>query len=181
MAILGVDDFKSKLKGGGARPNLFKVVMGFPAYAGGDVELTSFLCKGANLPASTMGNIPVGFRGRQIQIAGDRTFEPWTVTIINDTDFRIRSAMERWMNGINAHSANTGRTNPLDYQADMEVQQLDKDETILYRYKFKGAFPTNVSAIDLAYDTNDTVEEFSVEFQIQYWESNATGANGQVE
>ena len=98
MAILGVDDFKSKLRGGGARPNLFKATVNFPGYAGGDVELTSFLCKTAQLPSSIMNVMEVPFRGRQLKIAGDRTFEPWTVTILNDTDFSIRNAMERWMN-----------------------------------------------------------------------------------
>ena len=131
MAILGVDDFKSKLRGGGARPNLFKATVNFPAYAGGDVELTSFLCKAAQLPASVMNVVEVPFRGRQLKIAGDRTFETWTTTIINDTDFNVRNAMERWMNGINAHSANTGLTNPVEYEADLIVEQLDKDgETI---------------------------------------------------
>ena len=127
MAILGVDDFKSKLRGGGARPNLFKATVNFPAYAGGDVELTSFLCKAAQLPASVMNVVEVPFRGRQLKIAGDRTFETWTTTIINDTDFNVRNAMERWMNGINAHSANTGLTNPVEYEADLIVEQLDKD------------------------------------------------------
>ena len=174
MAILGVDDFKAKLKGGGARPNLFKVILNYPAYAAGDVELTSFMCKAAQLPASTITPIPVGFRGRFVNIAGDRTFAPWTITIINDTDFAVRRAMERWMNGINAHSANTGLVNPADYQVDMIVQQLDKDEAVLYEYKFVGAFPTTISEIALAYDVNDTIEEFTAEFQIQYWESTAT-------
>ena len=118
MAILGVDDFKSKLRGGGARPNLFKATVNFPGYAGGDVELTSFLCKAAQLPASVMNVVEIPFRGRQLKIAGDRTFESWTVTVLNDTDFNVRNAMERWMNGINAHQANTGLTNPVDYQAD---------------------------------------------------------------
>ena len=90
MAVLGVDDFKSKIRGGGARPNLFKCTINFPGYAEGDVEVTSFLCKAAQLPASVIAPIVVPFRGRQLQIAGDRTFEPWTVTIINDTDFVIR-------------------------------------------------------------------------------------------
>ena len=149
MAILGVDDFKSKLRGGGARPNLFQATVNFPAYAGGDVELTSFLCEAAQLPASTMGLVTVPFRGRQLKIAGDRTFEPWTVTVINDTDFTVRDSMERWMNGMNAHSANTGLVNPIDYQADLFVDQLDKDGTTIKRYNFRGTFPTNVSAIDV--------------------------------
>ena len=174
MAILGVDDFKSKLRGGGARPNLFKATVNFPAYAGGDVELTSFLCKAAQLPASVMNVIEVPFRGRQLKIAGDRTFETWTVTVLNDTDFNVRNAMERWMNGINAHAANTGLTNPVDYEADLIVEQLDKDGETVKTYQFRGCFPTNVSAIDVAYETVDTIEEFTVEFQVQYWESDTT-------
>ena len=174
MAILGVDDFKSKLRGGGARPNLFKATVNFPGYAGGDVELTSFLCKTAQLPGSIMNFVDVPFRGRQLKIAGDRTFEPWTVTILNDTDFSIRNAMERWMNGINAHQANTGLTNPIDYQADLIVEQLDRDGDTLKTYNFRGCFPTNVAPIDVSYETVDQIEEFTVEFQIQYWESNTT-------
>lgn len=121
-----------------------------------------------------MNVIEVPFRGRQLKIAGDRTFETWTVTVLNDTDFNVRNAMERWMNGINAHSANTGLTNPVDYEADLIVEQLDKDGTTVKTYQFRGCFPTNVSAIDVNYETVDTVEEFTVEFQVQYWESDTT-------
>lgn len=174
MAILGVDDFKAKLAGGGARPNLFKATVNFPGYAGGNVELTSFMCKGAQLPGSTIAPLPISFRGRQLQIAGDRTFEPWTVTVINDTDFNVRDAMERWMNGINGHTTNTGLVNPADYQADLVVEQLDRDETVLKTYNFRGCFPTNITPIDLNYDATGQIEEFGVEFQIQYWESNTT-------
>jgi len=171
---LRVDDFKSKLKGGGARPNLFRATLNFPAYAGGDVELTSFLCKAAQLPASVMGVIEVPFRGRTLKIAGDRTFDIWSPTIINDTDFSTRNAMARWMNGMNAHSANTGLTDPIDYQADLFVEQLDKDGSVLKTYNFRGCFPTNLSAIELSYDTVGSLEEFQVEFQVQYWESDTT-------
>ena len=174
MAILGIDDLKSKLRGGGARPNLFKATVNFPAYAGGDVELTSFLCQTAQLPASTIATVPVPFRGRTLQMAGDRSFAPWSPTIINDTDFSIRNAMERWMNGMNGHSTNTGLTNPVDYQADLIVEQLDRDGTTLKTYNFRGCFPTEIAAIDLAYETNDQIEDFGVTFQIQYWESNTT-------
>jgi hypothetical protein len=174
MAVLGVDDFKSKLRGGGARPNLFKATLNFPAYAGGDVELASFLCKTAALPVSEMALVTVPFRGRQLKIAGDRTFANWTVTVINDTDFSVRDAMERWMNGINAHAANTGLSNPVDYEADLSVDQLDRNGDVLKTYNFRGCFPTNVSEIALSYETNDTIEEFTVEFAIQYWESNTT-------
>jgi hypothetical protein len=172
--VLSVDDFKAKLKGGGARPNLFKATINFPAYANGDVELTSFMCEAAQLPGSIMGTVVIPFRGRQLKIAGDRTFDVWSPTIINDTDFRIRNAMERWMNGINAHSANTGLTAPVDYEADLVVEQLDRDETVLKSYNFRGCFPTSVSPIDLAYGSNDDIERFTVEFQVQYWESDTT-------
>ena len=103
-----------------------------------------------------------------------RTFEPWTITIINDTDFKIRNAFERWMNRINQHRANTGLTNPVDYQADMEVAQLDKNGRELKVYNFRGTFPTAVSAIDLSYESTDAIEEFTVELQVQYWESDTT-------
>ena len=171
---LRVDDFKAKLKGGGARPNLFRATVNFPAYAGGAVELTSFMCKAGQLPASVMNVIEVPFRGRQLKIAGDRTFETWSPTIINDTGFEVRNALEKWMNGINGHSANTGITNPVGYQADLLVEQLDKDGSVLKTYNFRGCFPINLSAIELSYDTVDTLEEFTAEFQVQYWESNTT-------
>jgi len=174
MAILGVDDFKAKLKGGGARPNLFKATINFPAYAAGNVELTSFMCRAAQLPGSIMSEIIVPFRGRELKIAGDRTFDVWTPTIINDTDFAVRDAMERWMNGINAHSANTGINNPVDYQADLIVEQLDRDGSTLKTYNFRGCFPTNIDPIDLSYDPAAAIEEFAVTFQVQYWESNTT-------
>jgi hypothetical protein len=146
MAILGVDDFKSKLRGGGARPNLFKATINFPAYAQGDVEITSFLCSAAQLPGSTLGVIPVFFRGRQIKLAGDRTFDTWSPTIINDTDFAVRNSMERWMNGMNNHRQNTGLTNVNDYSADLIVEQLDKDGSTLKTYNFRGCFPTSYFA-----------------------------------
>jgi len=169
--ILGVDDFKAKLKGGGARPNLFKVTLNFPSYAGGDIELTSFMCKTASLPGSTIQPIPVFFRGRQLPVTGDRFFDPWSVTIINDTDFGTRDALERWMNGMNAHSANTGLTDPASYQADMIVEQLDRDETVLKRYNMRGTFPINLSPIQVGYEITGTIEEFQADFAITYWES----------
>lgn len=172
--VLGVDDFKSKLVGGGARPNLFKVTLNFPAFARGDVELTSFMCKGAQLPADIIEPIEIPFRGRRLKISGDRMFEPWVVTVLNDTNFKVRNALERWMNGINGHSSNTGLPNPADYQADLFVEQLDRDESVLKRYNFRGCFPSNLSAIDLNYEATGTIEEFTCEFQVQYWESPGT-------
>lgn len=117
-----------------------KATINFPAYAAGDVELTSFMCRAAQLPASTVEALPVPFRGRILNVAGDRTFEPWTVTILNDTGFEVRDSMERWMNGINGHSANTGITNPVDYQTDLIIDQLDRDESVIKRYNIRGAF-----------------------------------------
>lgn len=172
--VLGVDDFKAKLRGGGARPNLFKATINFPGYAGGDVELTSFMCEAAQLPGSTTGLIEVPFRGRRLKLSGDRTFEPWTVTIINDTNMAVRDAMERWMNGINSHSTNTGISDPLLYEADLKVEQIDKAGDTIKTYDFRGCFPTAVSPIDLSYGAENEIERFTVEFQIQYWESNTT-------
>ncbi len=174
MAILGVDDFKAKLTGGGARPNLFKATINFPSYAGGDSEFTSFMVKGAGLPASTIASIDVPFRGRQLKIAGDRTFENWTITVINDSEMRVRNSFETWLNGINEHVNNTGLQNPTDYQADMLIEQLGKDGSITKTYTIRGGYPINVSQVDLSYDTNDQIEEFTVEIAYQYWESNTT-------
>ena len=174
MAILGVDDMKAKLIGGGARPNLFKVTMAFPSYVTANVELASYMCKATSMPASQIAAIEVPFRGRQLKVAGDRTFDPWSVTVINDTDFNVRNSFEQWMNGINQHKQNTGLTQPSSYMADMIVEQLDKDGTTKKTYNIRGVFPTNLGAIELSYETGDTIEEFEVKMQVQYWESNKT-------
>ena len=171
---LGVDDFKSKLVGGGARANLFKVTCNFPAFAQGDSELASFMIKGAALPASVIAPIELAFRGRKLKIAGDRTFEPWTITIWNDTGMEIRNAFERWMNAINSHVANEGLSSPTSYQTDMLVEQLDRAGQVTKSYNIRGAFPSNIQAIELNYETNDAVEEFTVELNYQYWESATT-------
>ena len=168
-----ISNFKSKLTGGGARSNLFEVVLTFPdaAKPAQDVlEKARFLVKGANLPASNVAQIEVPFRGRVLKIAGDRTFDSWTVTVINDTDFAIRSAFERWSNTINRLSDNTGLTNPADYQADAYVYQLDRDGSTLRSYRFYDTFPTQVGPIELSYDAQG-VQEFTVELQVQYWEA----------
>ena len=169
-----VDDFKAKLIGGGARANLFKATLAFPAYAAGYTELAQFMCKAAQLPASVVGQIDVPYRGRQMKIAGDRTYENWTVTIINDTGSEIRDAMERWQNGINTHVSNGGLTNPADYEADLAIDQLDKAGNSVKSYTFRSAWPVNVSSIDVSNESTDTIEEFTVEFAYQYWESNTT-------
>ena len=176
-----ITDFKSKMAGGGARPNLFEVELVFPdpiAIENDVKEKSRFLVKAAQLPASNITPIEVNFRGRILKIAGDRTFDTWTVTIINDVDFAIRSAMEKWMNFINKMEEATGAQDPAAYQPDAYVHQLDRDGSTLRSYKFHDVFPTNISAVDLSYETVDTVEEFTVEFQVQWWEAiKGTGAN----
>lgn len=178
-----ITDFKSKLTGGGARSNLFEVVLSFPDAAAADavvLDKARFLVKGANLPASNVAQIEVPFRGRVLKIAGDRTFDTWTVTIINDTDFAIRSAFENWMNKINRVSDNTGLTNPASYQADAFVYQLDRSGETLRAYHFYDIFPTQVAPIDLSYDAQG-IQEFTVELQVQWWEAvkgNAANAGG---
>lgn len=173
-SVLSISDFKAKLKGGGARPSLFKVILNFPPFAAGNVELTSFMCKGAQIPSSNIPTIPVLFRGRTMQVAGDRIFDPLQVTVINDTDFHVRNAIERWMNAINAHSTNTGLVNPSDYQSDLVVEQLDRDSTVLKSYKFRSAFPTVLSPIELNYDAQGVIEEFTVEFAYLNWDAETT-------
>ena len=199
--------FHSKLQGGGARPNLFEVqIPNLPDAAtdstpkadwGTDIqENFSILCKAANLPASNIASIDVPFRGRTLKVAGDRTIDNWTVTIINDEDFGIRNAMEAWMNGIARLSNNTGATNPDSYMIDAVVHQLgrgysgnkhskknsdtsgDTKVTPLKSYKFIDIFPVAVSAIDLSYDSSDTIEEFTVEFAVQSFESLSSDQTG---
>ena len=171
-----INDFKSRLAGGGARANQFKVTMPFPGYAqvGGEIEDLAFLCTTAQIPAMNVGLVNVPFRGRQIKIAGDRTFADWSITVLNDTNFKLRNAFERWQNGINNMSDNEGLSNPVDYQVDAFVDQLDRNGNTLKSYTLRGAFPTEVAAIDLNFGTNDEVETFGVTFQYQYFETNTT-------
>jgi len=167
-----ISDFKSKLTGGGARANLFEVVLTFPDAAKPPDEVldkSRFMVKGARSPASNIAQIEVPFRGRVLKIAGDRTFDSWTVTVINDTDFSIRSAFENWMNTINKLDNNTGLVNPADYQADAYVYQLDRDGQDLRAYRFYDTFPTQVGPIELSYDAQG-IQEFTVELQVQYIE-----------
>ena len=176
-----ITDFKSKLIGGGARPNLFEVELAFPEEIAIDndvKEKARFLVKAAALPASNISPIDVNFRGRILKIAGDRTFDTWTITVINDTDFAIRSAFEKWMNSINRLSDATGTNNPADYQEDAYVHQLDRDGSTLRTYRFYDVFPTQISQVDLSYETVDTIQEFTVELQVLYYESiKGVGAN----
>ena len=169
-----ISDFKSRLSGGGARPNLFEVELAFPdavAIANDVLQKSRFLVKAAALPASTIAPVDIPFRGRILKVAGDRTFETWTVTVINDADFAIRSAFEKWMNAINKLDDASGLTDPEQYQKDATVHQLDRDGGVLRSYKFWDIYPTNISTIDLSYETTDTIEEFTVEMQVHWWEA----------
>ena len=190
-----ISQFRSELDGGGLRPNLYEVHLDFPDGVAPNLAQAKndgiFFCKAAALPASNMGLIEVPFRGRQLKVAGDRTFDTWTVTILNDTDMGLRGAFERWINMLGTADSGQGRTNPSTYQKELYVYQLGralpgdsaggskfKDTNInpaLRRYKFWGCFPTAVSQIDLAFDNNDTISEFTVEFQVQWWEADGNG------
>lgn len=168
-----ITDFKSKLTGGGARSNLFEVELAFPSAVGVDnvvLDKSRFLVKSAAIPSSNVTSLEVAFRGRTLKLAGDRSFESWTITVINDTDFAIRSAFEQWMNYVNRLSDNTGTTDPTLYQADAFVHQLNRDGSILRSYHMYDLFPTSISSIPLDYGT-DSIEEFTVEMQVHWWEA----------
>ena len=174
--MANIDDLKAILIGGGARSNQFRVTITAPPgiAIGLDVRRTSFLVRSSNLPGMTMGEIPIAFRGRNIYIAGDRTFdEAWTTTFFNDTDFMIRNAMERWSNGINDLADNIGVIAPADYQTDLTVEQLDRDDAILKSYIFRSAWPLSVSSIDLTSENATAIEEFSVTWRYQHFEASA--------
>jgi hypothetical protein len=192
-----ITDFRSQLAGGGVRPNLYEVHLEFPTGCV-DTSLTvdvvkqsaRFFCKSAALPGVNIGVVDVPFRGRSLKVAGDRTFDTWTVTLINDTTYDLRGTMERWANFLSVSDSGQGRTNPADYMVDAHIYQLGRaqphaavngdtltDNTIpsLRGYKMWGLWPSNVSQIDVAYDSNDTIEEFTAEFQVQWWESDGNG------
>jgi len=175
--MANIDDFKANLAGGGARPNQFRVTITPPSgiATGLDVRNASFLAKSSNLPGQTLGEIAVPFRGRNIYVTGDREFETWTTTFMNDTDFNIRNAIERWMNGINDLANNTGVINSADYQSDLTIEQLDRDDTTLKTYIFRNAYPLTLGQIDVAYETTNAIEEFEVTWRYQHFE--ASGVN----
>ena len=194
-----IDSFKSRLVQGGARPNLFEVEMDFPSGVGifdDEIENTRhrMMIKGAQLPASNIAEVVVPFRGRQLKVAGDRRFDPWTITVINDGDFKLREAFERWSNFIVKVSDGSGTINPSDYFADWIVNQLGRASTdlntrgensgatlpVLRRYQMHGCWPSQVSPVELSYDTADVIEEFQVTLQVQWWEAYDGNSNDSV-
>ena len=185
-----LSQFKSRLAGGGARPNLFEVsIPSFPGAAEefwgqGENESNSkfsFLCKAAQLPASTVAEVPVAFRGRQLKVAGERTFEDWVITVINDEDFGLRTSFEAWMNKLSKLNDATGVTNPSSYMTNAYVKQLGRgkqafaetnqggESAVLRTYKFYDIWPTSVGAIQLDYDNDGQIEQFDVTFAVQYF------------
>ena len=188
MASSNVSSFIQRV-GQGVKPNMFMVDVNFPSVlskSADDLETTNIMCKSAALPGSNLGVIEVPFRGRTVKIAGDRTFDTWTVTFFNDKDFKLRAFFEEWANKINTHEANTSElfvpNSSTGYTADLKVKQLEKDDTttgsILRQYTLFYCFPTNVSQIDLAYDSNDQIEEFTVEWQYSYFKAEGGERSG---
>ena len=184
-----ISQFKSALIGGGARPNLFEVELTtLPAGITWDADIFRYMCKAAALPASNIANIDVPFRGRIFKVAGDRTFEPWTVTIINDENIKIRNAMEEWMDVMSKLENNIGATDPGAYMVNAKVFQLGRgskkssqdssgtENAVLKEYEFVDIWPSAVSTIDLSYDSSDAIEEFTVDFQVQTFSLAGAGA-----
>jgi len=175
--MANISDFKAQMTGGGARPNQFRVDLSFPSYvsAGSLTGIRSqFLCKAAQLPASTIDNAQVFYRGRQVKLAGERTFIPWSITVYNDVSFAVRNALEQWSDGIMNHSQTDGRTNPTDYQVDLLVTQLDRNGAAIKSYTFRDAYPTAISPVQLDYDANNVIETFDIEWTYNYWTSNTS-------
>lgn len=181
--MANIADFKAQMLGGGARPNQFFVQLTFPEFVTGGIvagQQAQFMCKAAQLPASNIENIQVLYRGRPVNFAGERTFQPWTITVYNDTSFGIRNAFERWQSGIQNYSATNGLTNVASYQKDMDVVQLDRNGAPVKTYKFVDAYPVSIGAIALDFDQQNSIETFDVEFQFNYFVSNtSTDTNGQ--
>ena len=173
-----IDDFRAMLAGGGARPSQFKVMLAFPAWVGGNsaAQAGEFLIKATSLPASSIAPIDVPFRGRIAKIAGERQFANWSVTILNDNDFLIKNALETWSKGILEHSRTDGRLAPTSYTSDLVVQQLDRNDLMIKEYKFYNCFPQNIQEIQLDFGTTTQIEEYQVEFSIDYWETAGTAA-----
>ena len=186
MAIRTITDFKSRLAGGGARPNLFKVDIGAFGGPTTDTDLGwsadgaqrdfQFLCKASSMPTQTIGSVDVPFRGRILKVAGDRTFEPWSVTVINDENFSVRSAFEAWGRKINDLTTGSGAVEPQSYMGSGTIKQLSRspeshtDSKILQEYIVQDIWPSEIGSIDLSYESSDAIEEFTVTFQVQFME-----------
>ena len=175
-----VAEFRAAMIGDGARPNLFSVSLTFPTFSTGGADAgrkVTFMAKASQLPGSTIGTVPLNYFGREIKLAGNRTFPDWTITIINDEDFSIRNSLESWMNALNSHAGNlrsTAANGLTNYSVDANVIQYGKTGNQIKSYKFVGLFPQDIAPIDLDWSSNDTIEEYSATFAYQWWESNTT-------
>lgn len=169
MVDLRIDTFKAKFTGGGARSNLYQVLMNFPSFVSGDQQLVSLNAKGAAFPPSTTTVIKVPYRGRELPVEGDRTYAPITLTFYNDVDHPIRDTFVEWKAKLSNHEGNTGLSDPSSYTVDFQVNQLTKDGTISSQYDIIGAFPTEVGEIQLGYDQANVIQEFPVIFEMLYW------------
>lgn len=169
---MNIEEFKSRLGAGGARPNQFRVSLAFPSYVTGIDPSYSLLVTGAALPASNVNPAIIQYRGREIKLAGERIFDPWTITIVNDSNFSLRRPFEQWMDGLNNRETNEGVLTPRDYQADLVVEHLDRNDEVLPggRYTLRNAFPIQMSEIALQYAQNDVFEEFTVTFQYMHYD-----------
>lgn len=179
--MTSINDFKAHLSQGGARANQFVVTLNFPNITDGIIAATQgqFLCTASSLPGSTIENIPVPYRGKMVNFAGERTFDNWSVTILNETSFSIRSAFESWLDVINHNSTIGGRLNPASYQVQMQVTQLDRNGAPLLSYQFHDAYPVNISEIALSFADGASIEEFQVQFAYNYWTNkNTSGGSG---
>ena len=170
-----IDEFKANLVGGGARANQFRITFNTPTRNcdWSRCQKNIFLNQNWTIAGATIGEVAVTFRGRSLFLAGDREFEQWTTTVLNDTDFMIRNAMERWQNAMNDFQTNTGLTNVADYTADLTVEQLDRDDTVLKTYILRNCFPVSTSAIDLSYDATTEVETFDITWRYTHFEASS--------
>jgi len=171
---MNIEEFKARLGAGGARPNQFRVKLAFPGYVTGVDPSYSLLVTGAALPASNVNPAIIQYRGREVKLAGERIFDPWTITVVNDSEFSLRAPFEEWMNGMNDRETNEGILTPSDYQVDIVVEHLDRNDAVLPGgvYTLRNAFPIQMSEIALNYAQNDIFEEFTVTWQYTHYDVN---------
>lgn len=174
MTTFNVERFKSSLTNGGARPNQFQVQLSFPTYvniAATAVARAPFLVSVAELPGQTVNPAIVQYRGREVKFAGDRVYAPWTITVLNDSDFSVRNGIEQWMNGMDEYELKIGRLQPSEYQRDVDILQLDRNGNTLKSYTLFSAFPVDLSPVALDFGANDQISTFQVTFQYQYFDT----------
>lgn len=167
---MNINAFKTQLLNGGARPNQFLVTLTWPGVVGNPGGSHNLLVTAAALPASNVNPTIVQYRGREVKFAGERTFDPWTITVLNDTSMVLRSYFEKWSNEMNNYVNNGGITAPGSYMSDLKVEQLDRNDEVIRTYEIKNAFPITVSEVALAYSANDVISEFNVTFQYSHFE-----------